>query len=535
MVLSDRTIKEEISAGRLVFDPYDASLVQPSSVDMRVDGQFRVFHNARYPYIDVKRPMDELTELVETEGDDPFILHPGEFVLGQTLERVTLPDDLVARLEGKALALDTLIPTPHGWTTMAEIDVDHEVFDPEGRPIKVVAATDVLPDRPCFEVVFTDGTVVVADAEHRWEVWTKYERRYGKPPRVLSTREIAGSTLLPNGECRYRIPRAKPVAYAPRDLPIDPYVLGVWIGDGTSTKAEVTTVDQPILLQLQAAGYGVRRASGPIAYRVGGTGHTRDPITGRYERNDSLSSKLRDLGLLGNKRIPDQYMEAGVEQRTSLLEGLMDTDGYVDRWGRCELTTVKQHLADQYCELIASLGHRPVVASKSAMLNGKCCGVKHDVTFTPHERVFRLPRKIARQRLTQRYKHHTRGIREVRPVASVPVRCIEVEGERGAYLISESFISTHNSSLGRLGLVIHSTAGFVDPGFAGNLTLELSNLATLPITIYKGMPIGQISFMRMDGAVENPYGGEAARSKYQGQAEPTASRYYLNFDRSDLD
>jgi dCTP deaminase len=102
MVLSDGTIRAEIAAGRLVFDPFDPSLVQPSSVDVRVDRRFRVFHNARYPYIDVRKPMEELTELVTIEGDEPFILHPGEFVLGQTLERVTLPDDLVARLEGKS-------------------------------------------------------------------------------------------------------------------------------------------------------------------------------------------------------------------------------------------------------------------------------------------------------------------------------------------------------------------------------------------------------------------------------------------------
>ncbi len=102
MVLSDRTIRAEIEAGRLAFDPYDPRLVQPSSVDVRVDRRFRVFHNARYPYIDVRQPMEELTELVTVDGDAPFILHPGEFVLGQTLERVTIPDDLVARLEGKS-------------------------------------------------------------------------------------------------------------------------------------------------------------------------------------------------------------------------------------------------------------------------------------------------------------------------------------------------------------------------------------------------------------------------------------------------
>jgi dCTP deaminase len=102
VVLSDKTIRAEIEAERIVIDPFDASLVQPSSVDVRVDNRFRVFQNSRYPYIDVRQPMEDLTELVEVEGDEPFILHPGEFVLGQTLERVTLPNDLVARLEGKS-------------------------------------------------------------------------------------------------------------------------------------------------------------------------------------------------------------------------------------------------------------------------------------------------------------------------------------------------------------------------------------------------------------------------------------------------
>src|SRR5215831_16336106 len=102
MVLSDRTIERLIGEGRIGIDPYEASLLQPSSVDVRVDRYFRVFHNARYPFIDVKEPQEELTEEVEIAGDQPFILHPGEFVLGSTLERVTLPDDLVARLEGKS-------------------------------------------------------------------------------------------------------------------------------------------------------------------------------------------------------------------------------------------------------------------------------------------------------------------------------------------------------------------------------------------------------------------------------------------------
>ena len=101
MVLSDRTIRRLLDEGRIEIEPYDETLLQPSSVDVRVDRYFRVFHNARYPFIDVREPQEDLTELVEVDTE-PFILHPGEFVLGSTLERIRLPDDLVARLEGKS-------------------------------------------------------------------------------------------------------------------------------------------------------------------------------------------------------------------------------------------------------------------------------------------------------------------------------------------------------------------------------------------------------------------------------------------------
>ena len=102
MVLSDRSIREEIAAGRIVIDPFDDGCVQPSSVDLHIDRFFRVFRNHTMGYIDVKQDQEELTELVEIAAEDVFILHPGEFVLGSTLERVALPVDLVARLEGKS-------------------------------------------------------------------------------------------------------------------------------------------------------------------------------------------------------------------------------------------------------------------------------------------------------------------------------------------------------------------------------------------------------------------------------------------------
>jgi deoxycytidine triphosphate deaminase len=114
----------------------------------------------------------------------------------------------------------------------------------------------------------------------------------------------------------------------------------------------------------------------------------------------------------------------------------------------------------------------------------------------------------------------------------VPVRCIQVSAPSGQFLVTRRYVPTHNSSLGRLGLLIHSTAGFIDPGFDGHVTLELSNVANLPITIYHGMKIGQISFMQMTEPASSPYGSSELGSKYQGQRGPTPSRYYENFRRS---
>ena len=102
MILSDRDLKIELASGRVVVEPLGVNAIQPSSIDLRIGRHFRIFANTRYPYIDVRKPMEGLTELVEVTGDEPFILHPGEFVLGTTLERVAIPDDLVGRLEGKS-------------------------------------------------------------------------------------------------------------------------------------------------------------------------------------------------------------------------------------------------------------------------------------------------------------------------------------------------------------------------------------------------------------------------------------------------
>ncbi len=533
-VLSDRDIRAALEAGVVRIDPYDVEDIQPSSVDLHLDRSFRVFRNNRYAYIDVRAPQPDLTELLTIEDDEPFILHPGEFVLGQTLEWVELPDDLVARLEGKALALDTPVPTPIGWRTMGDLEPGDVVFDGSGAPTKVIAATEPMIGRPCREVVFSDGQRVVADADHQWVTTDMAGRRRSLHKVEVRTTDEIARTIRANGEMNHHVPLAGPVQYPPRlDLPIEPYTLGAWLGDGTTTAATITSWDEEVLEQISGDGYAVRLLPyGAHLWSIGGTGRTRDAATGRYARNGSLSSRLRNLGMREGKYVPRPYLEAGVSQRLSLLQGLMDTDGYVDDVaGRCEFTSTNENLAESVVELAASLGFRPIRTIGRATLNGVDHGPKYRVKFTPDRPVFRLRRKLARQKASDARFHRFRAIDVVREVPSVPVRCIQVASPRGVFLVSRSFIPTHNSSLGRLGLLIHSTAGYVDPGWKGNLTLELSNVANLPIALYHAMRIGQISFFRMSSPVERPYGSPELRSRYQGQREPTASAFHRDFQK----
>ena len=189
-------------------------------------------------------------------------------------------------------------------------------------------------------------------------------------------------------------------------------------------------------------------------WRIGGlsrraVGRTRD-AAGHYMADGSLSSTLRSMNLLGNKHLPEEYMVSSAEQRLALLQGLMDSDGYVDVLGRCEFVNMREELGNAVAELAASLGLRPVALKKRAMLKGIDCGPCFQVKFTPRSPVFRLARKLARLKTDTRAHAH-RGIVAARPIASVPVRCIQVAAPSGMFLIGRTFVPTHNSSLGRLG------------------------------------------------------------------------------------
>ncbi len=555
MILSDHTIKECVANGRIVLTPYDETLVQPASIDVRLDGRFRVFRNYKYSCIDPKAVQQDLTELVEV-GDEPFIIHPGEFILGNTVERIKLGNDLVGRVEGKALALDTAVPTPTGWTTMGQLQPGDQVFGGNGEPCRVKAVSPIYLGNTCHKLTFDDRTEIVADASHRWVTWSQSERsrenRFNKRvkdglnvrvlpnPSVKTTAGIAETIRHRTPgytECNHAIAVASLNPLEAR-LPIDPYVLGAWLGDGTSTEATLTVglEDQAHFHQeFLKRGYPLGPRSVPTVFSIGNVGQVRN-TKGQYCDNGSFKCRLRSLGVLADKHIPMPYLRASACQRLELLRGLMDTDGTCSERGQAELCLCSKSLADDATELIASLGIKVWQTASPAALYGRVVGTCYRIRFEAALQVFGMERKAARVPASTSRVGETkrRFIHSADKVTSVAVRCIEVDSPDSLFLVTKSFIPTHNSSLGRLGLIIHATAGYIDPGFEGNITLELSNVANLPIRLYPRMKVGQISFFAMSTPADRPYGHPDLGSKYKGQTAPTASRMHLNFSEQDF-
>src|SRR5213593_4481677 len=179
MILSDRDIRAHIESARITIDPFDAACVQPSSVDLHVDSQFRVFANSRYPFIDVRQEMPDLTELVEVKPDEPFILHPGEFVLGSTLERVALPDDLVARLEGKSSLgrLGLLIHSTAGFVDAGfDGHLTLELSNVANLPIAI------YPEMKIGQISFLQMTTAAENPYGTGEAGSKYQGQRGPTP-----------------------------------------------------------------------------------------------------------------------------------------------------------------------------------------------------------------------------------------------------------------------------------------------------------------------------------------------------------------
>ena len=423
---------------------------------------------------------------------------------------------------------------------MGAVKVGDQVFDENGRPCVVTAATPVMHDRECYEVRFSDGTVIVADAEHLWQTSTVAGRarrpRRGlpywpdtdvrrvqdamsnaqrEPDRLVTTSEVlrdvgrqfatvlyrairdlpsegrarrefyrrngrdvsfwaptysrqltykalaervtapAGSSrvvqvdrapittaeiaasLAARGRLNHSVELCGPLDYPEQDLPIAPYTLGAWLGDGLSYHAAICCADQGILDNIQADGYTISNRRAPLEHGI---------LLPRGQA--SVRSLLGGLGVIQNKHIPEPYLHTGIGQRRALLAGLLDTDGHCTVGGGVEFAATNERLARDVLELVLGLGYKATLRAKRCRGRTESTSVAYTVAFKPHEPVFRLARKLARQRLiSQASTTRRRYIVEARPIDSVPVRCIAVSSASRLYLASRSCIPTHKVSV----------------------------------------------------------------------------------------
>jgi replicative DNA helicase len=395
-------------------------------------------------------------------------LHPGQMIIVAARPGI-----------GKALALDTPLATPTGWTTMGDVQVGDHLMGADGRPTRVVATTEVMSGRPCFEVEFSDGTVIVADAEHQWLTETRASRRSAQAAAVgrnrhknqrtfaavRTTAQIADTLRCEtaDGRLNHSVSNAKALALPERDLPLPPYTLGVWLGDGHSASARFTTEDPEIVWHIEEEGltviprgdlrYSLRLPATPPSCPDCGK-----PTTGLVlcqscrDHHGTVGAILRTLGVLGDKRIPAAYLRASETQRRALLAGLLDTDGTVSSTGAVQFAVTNQRLAEDTYELIVSLGYRCSSTTKRVNGRGERSSTVYILTFSTEDEVFRLERKRLLHKERSRAKNPARAgsryIVDVRPVPSVPVRCVEVDNADHLYLAGRAMVPTHNSTLG---------------------------------------------------------------------------------------
>lgn len=351
----------------------------------------------------------------------------------------------VSRKNGKALAIDTPVPTLTGWKRHGDLRPGDRVFDRDGQPVAVLAASEHY-DGPCYAVRFSDGGEIIAHAAHEWDTRRKWYT--GKPngkrgPLPLIETQRISETLRcgARGDLVHSLGCPPVLECEVADMCIPPYTLGAWLGDGNSASANLTVADLEIVDAIRAEGVSVEKTKAKYRWRLS--------FGKKWNMTDGFARRLRGLGILNAKRIPTAYLRGGERQRRDLLAGLFDTDGHVTKAGQCELVTVSPGIRDDALELLRGLGIKALLTEDRASIDGRDCGARYRVQFwaTAEQMPLRIARKRDRLRraIGANRRSRSRQITECRPVGARKVNCIEVDG--GFYLAGRTMAPTHNSTM----------------------------------------------------------------------------------------
>ena len=485
----------------------EAHALAAKAEDLTVDpGDALDAHKARLEEIDSpvlgRSPGDELAEefVERVRNQAPASWVVPDCITDDTRVAIVAPEGV-----GKMLRVDEPVPTPDGWTTMGALRVGDQVFGSDGQPCRVTWAGPVDPAPQAMRLTFSDGVSIEACVDHQWVTLDYQERQAkGRTPGIRTTKEIHDSLMARNGHVKnHAVPVAKPISPDKTILPVGPYTLGAWLGDGHSGSAALASADPEIIANIEADGYQVIPLGQKYAWYITtmemadakqqarqlwedgvftisaiarAVGVHRDTVRrwsvdGLWQRPPlrlagprpapsaptSFVSYLRALGVLNNKHIPFQYLRSSVEDRQALLAGICDTDGSIAKSSAhaamCEITLCRKQLADDVLELVLSLGIKATMHESDATLNGRVIGRRWRITFQSPFNPFRLERKRTRWHPLRTSRAQLRYIVAAEPCPSSPMRCITVDSPDHTYLVSRHFVPTHNTELIRQILV----------------------------------------------------------------------------------
>lgn len=340
---------------------------------------------------------------------------------------------------GKLCADSTPVLTTCGWKTHGELQAGDFVFGIDGKPIEVLGVSP--PDMASLEVELSNGEKIKVHPNHEWTVYDRSYRKfktYETNHFVKTTKFGKHKQVLSGGRSIYQLPPRRPVELPAASLPLDPYMLGVWLGDGKSKDGSFCYAEADRVVYDAAVNAGFVQ-----------TWHAVHRDTGvNYAGSKFLTVTLREMGLCGNKQIPEQYQLSSIDQRLELLAGLIDTDGHVERkTGRARIATCSDKLRDDIVQLANSLGFEPYVYTQPPALSSSGIQGNQPVHYVGFQPTIRIPTRVPRKRIDRLAPQRAIGIVSVAPCAPEKGRCIQVAAEDGLYLVGRQLVPTHNSQL----------------------------------------------------------------------------------------
>lgn len=368
------------------------------------------------------------------------IMFSEEFALAGTADVVIdIGDDMFDIGDWKGLPITTPILTSNnGWKTMETITIKDTVYDKDGVIVPVLHTSNIK-NKKCYKISFDNNESIISDYEHRWLI--SFYRNKKFKDKVMTTEELyyyVNDMNNSNKRWSHKIPKikiAKPLQNNEKKLPIDPYILGLWLGDGHSANGMITNMYDDIWDEIKRRGYSI---GDDVSQGGAGKAVSRTVF--------GLHTELRKLNLLKNKHIPSIFLTASYNQRLDILRGFMDSDGYYnENRKRFVMSTTRSWQSKAFLQVISTLGLKGTLISYKKKANGVIIDVD-DVLFSTESLNPFLIRHQDKHIFNKNNKNMFKNIKTVDPVESVPTRCIEVGSKSHTFLYGDTFSITHNTN-----------------------------------------------------------------------------------------